>query len=154
MNKVLLFAGTTEGKNIAAACRNQGLELWVSVATEYGKSRIEPAANIQVLCGRKDEEGIKQLLSEIEPELVIDATHPYAAVVTENVRAACKEKGVEYLRLLRDVGAEDDSFVFVEDTESAAAFLNTVEGKILLTTGSKELDKFAAVEDFAERIYA
>ncbi len=154
MNKVLLFAGTTEGKNIAAACRNQGLELWVSVATEYGKSRIEEAGNIHVLCGRKDAEGIAQLLDEIEPELVIDATHPYAAVVTENVKVACKEKGVEYLRLLREGGAEDDSVVFVEDTEGAAAFLNTVEGKVLLTTGSKELDKFAAVDDFAERMYA
>ncbi|MBQ9912135.1 MAG: precorrin-6A/cobalt-precorrin-6A reductase, partial [Firmicutes bacterium] len=111
MSKVLLFAGTTEGKNIASACRNQGLDLWVSVATEYGKSRIEPAGNIHVLCGRKDAEGISQLLDEIKPELVIDATHPYAAVVTENVKAACREKGVEYLRLLRDGGAEDDSFV-------------------------------------------
>ena len=154
MSKILLFAGTTEGKNLAAACRNQGLELWVSVATEYGKTRIEPADNVHVLCGRKDAEGIAELLGEIKPELVIDATHPYAAVVTENVKAACVEKGVEYLRLLRDGGAEDDSFVFVEDTESAAAYLNTVDGKVLLTTGSKELDKYTAVDNFAERIYA
>ncbi|MBO4818858.1 MAG: precorrin-6A reductase [Firmicutes bacterium] len=154
MSKILLFAGTTEGKNLAAACRDQNLELWVSVATDYGKTRIEPADNIHVLCGRKDAEGIGQLLEEIKPELVIDATHPYAAVVTENVKSACGEKGVEYIRLLRDGGTEDDSFVFAEDTESAAAFLNTVEGKVLLTTGSKELDKYTAVKGFEERIYA
>ena len=154
MTEILLFAGTTEGKNLAAACRNQDLKLFVSVATEYGKTRIEPADNIQVLCGRKDAEGIGQLLDELRPSFVIDATHPYAAVVTENVKAACREKGVEYVRLLREEGASDDSFVFVEDTESAAAFLNTVEGKVLLTTGSKELDKYTCVKDFAERLYA
>ena len=43
MNRVLLFAGTTEGRRIAAACRGRSLELHVSVATEYGKTLIEPA---------------------------------------------------------------------------------------------------------------
>ena len=155
MTKVLLFAGTTEGKNLAYACRDQELELWVSVATEYGKTRIEPADNIHVLCGRKDAEGIEALLDELGPELVVDATHPYAAVVTENVKAACSKKGVEYLRLLRGGdGEEDDSFIFVADTEAAVDFLNSVEGKILLTTGSKELDKYTAVKDYKDRIYA
>ena len=154
MTKILLFAGTTEGKNLASACRDQDFELFVSVATEYGKTRVEPAENIHVLCGRKDAEGIARLLEEIKPVTVIDATHPYAAVVTENVKAACKEKGVEYIRLLREEGASDDSFVFVEDTDAAAAFLSTVEGKVLLTTGSKELDKYTCVKDYAERLYA
>ena len=138
MTKILLFAGTTEGKNLASACRDQDFELFVSVATEYGKTRVEPAENIHVLCGRKDAEGIARLLEDIKPVTVIDATHPYAAVVTENVKAACKEKGVEYIRLLREEGASDDSFVFVEDTDAAAAFLSTVEGKVLLTTRSEE----------------
>ncbi len=155
MTKVLLFAGTTEGKNLASACRDQDLELWVSVATDYGRTRIEPAANIHVLCGRKDSEGIEAMIEEIGPSLVVDATHPYAAVVTENVKAACGKKGVEYLRLLRDgKGEEDASFVFVSDTEEAVDYLNTVEGKVLLTTGSKELDKYTAVKNYAERIYA
>jgi precorrin-6x reductase len=54
MTKILLFAGTTEGKNLASACRDQDFELFVSVATEYGKTRVEPAENIHVLCGRND----------------------------------------------------------------------------------------------------
>ena len=86
---VFIFAGTTEGKNLAAACRNQNVELYVSVATEYGRSRIEEADNIHILCGRKDTEGIKKLLEDIGPSAVIDATHPYAAEVTRNIRAAC-----------------------------------------------------------------
>ena len=155
MTKVLLFAGTTEGRNLAAACRNQDLDLYVSVATEYGKTRIDNADNIHVLCGRKDAEGIGKLLDELKPSLVVDATHPYAAVVTQNVKSACREKDIEYLRLLRDgQDAKDESFIFVSDTDEAVAFLNTVSGKVLLTTGSKELDKYTAVKDFKDRIYA
>ena len=155
MTKVLLFAGTTEGRNLAAACRNQDLDLYVSVATEYGKTRIDSGDNIHVLCGRKDAEGIGKLLDELKPSLVVDATHPYAAVVTQNVKSACREKDIEYLRLLRDgQDAKDESFIFVSDTDEAVAFLNTVSGKVLLTTGSKELDKYTAVKDFKDRIYA
>ena len=155
MTKVLLFAGTTEGRNLAAACRNQDLDLYVSVATEYGKTRIDNADNIHVLCGRKDAEGIGKLLDELKPSLVVDATHPYAAVVTQNVKSACSEKDIEYIRLLRDgQDAKDESFIFVSDTDEAVAFLNTVSGKVLLTTGSKELDKYTAVKDFKDRIYA
>ncbi len=155
MTKVLLFAGTTEGKNLASACRNQDLDLYVSVATEYGKTRIDNADNIHVLCGRKDAKGIGKLLDDLKPSLVVDATHPYAAVVTQNVKSACSEKGIEYLRLLRDgQDAKDESFIFVSDTDEAVAFLNTVSGKVLLTTGSKELDKYTAVKDFKDRIYA
>ena len=34
MNEVILFAGTTEGRLVAEACRNQPIELYVCVATE------------------------------------------------------------------------------------------------------------------------
>ena len=37
MNDVILFAGTTEGREIAEACREKNLTLHVSVATEYGE---------------------------------------------------------------------------------------------------------------------
>lgn len=39
------------------------------------------------------------------------------------------------------------------DTASAVAWLSAHPGKVLLTTGSKELDAYTAVENFAERLY-
>ena len=79
MTKALLFAGTTEGREIAQGCRGKNIELTVSVATEYGETLIEPADNVHVVSGRKDENGIAALIRETGAELVIDATHPYAA---------------------------------------------------------------------------
>lgn len=48
---------------------------------------------------------------------------------------------------------EEDA-VYVENTEEAAEFLNSTTGNVLVTTGSKELKKFMAVQNYRERIYA
>ena len=155
MNDVILFAGTTEGRLLAEACKGAPLTLHVCVATDYGETLIEPAENIRVLAGRRDGAAMEALIAETGAGLVIDATHPYAAVVTETVKAACEKTGTEYVRLLRAMEhSGTDACVFVPDTAAAAAYLNGVEGNVLLTVGSKELAGYTAVRDYAARLFA
>ena len=84
--------------------------------------------------------------------LVIDATHPYASEVTANIKAACAESGAEYLRLLRP-RTPAEGVKTVQDTAEAVEWLKGHEGKVLLTTGSKELDAYTAIPNYAERLY-
>ena len=46
MCKVLLFAGTTEGREIAGRLKDTKVKLTVSVATDYGETLIDKADNI------------------------------------------------------------------------------------------------------------
>ena len=155
MNSVLLFAGTTEGRRIARGCRNSAVELHVSVATEYGETLIEPAENIHVVHGRKNADEIAAMLRETGAELVIDATHPYAAEVTRTLQEICREQGTEYLRVLRDQERVFPEICeFVDDTDAAVAYLNGVQGNVLLTVGSKELARYTEVTDAQSRLYA
>lgn len=155
MTKALLFAGTTEGREIAEGCREKKIELTVSVATEYGETLIEPADNVHVVSGRKDESGIAALIRKTGAELVIDATHPYAAEVTKKLRAVCAQEGVDYLRVLRKEDHEDlTGCVLVDDTQGAVDYLNGTEGNVLLTVGSKELAAYTAVSDWQTRFFA
>lgn len=155
MNDVLLFAGTTEGRRVAEACRGRNVTLHVSVATEYGETFIEEADNIRVLAGRKNADQIAALIRETGAELVIDATHPYADSVTRTLRTVCEETGTDYLRLLRSedhIGTEH--CVFVDSTEGAVAYLNSVLGNVLLTVGAKELSRYTGVTDYKTRLFA
>lgn len=99
------------------------------------------------------------------PKLVLDATHPYARVVTEQVAALCRELDVPYQRVLR--GSEQTASaetgkaalktapVFVVDSlHDAVECLKQDSRSVLLTTGSKELEAFAADPAMRERIYA
>ena len=155
MSSVLLFAGTTEGRTIAQGCKGKDIQLTVSVATEYGETLIDPADNVKVISGRKDGAAIAALIRETGAELVIDATHPYAAEVTKTLKAVCAGEGTEYMRVLR---GEDHSglagCVLADDTAGAVAYLNTTEGNVLLTVGSKELAAYTAVKDWKTRLYA
>ena len=155
MSDVILFAGTTEGRLIAEACRGKPLELYVCVATEYGQTLIEPAENIHVLAGGKNESGIEKLLLEHPGSLVIDATHPYAQGITEDVAGACARLGMKYVRVLRAEQHEGaDNCVFVENTAAAAEYLENTTGNILLTVGSKELAGYTGITNYRERVFA
>ncbi|MCL2317950.1 MAG: precorrin-6A reductase, partial [Methanomassiliicoccaceae archaeon] len=85
---------------------------------------------------------------------VIDATHPYATKITGKIKAACNETGSEYIRLLRSESKEYDGVIVVPDVSSAVEYLKGTEGNILVTTGSKELEKYTAIKDYKERVFA
>lgn len=104
--------------------------------------------------GRIPVDGIIQMLSDTKFDLVIDATHPYAASITESAARACAETGTEYLRLLREESDKVSDFTCVLNAEAAALFLSKTDGNILLTTGSKDLKTYSKVKDFTDRAYA
>ncbi len=146
--KILIFGGTTEGRVLARALCEDGHTVTVSCATVLGVEELR-GLPCEVLHGRLDTDQIAELVRGFD--LVIDATHPYAVEITANVRAACEQAAVPLKRVLRERGAASDC-VQVRSCEEAAEYLRGTEGNILLTTGAKELGKFAELNP--ERLYA
>ncbi len=155
MYKICVFAGTAEGRELVTfLTAQQNVRVMACVATEYGEMLLEPAENLTVSAQRLQEEEMVALFERERFTLVVDSTHPYAPIVTENIAAACKATDTEYLRLLREnVDAPEDA-VFAANVDEAVDYLNTEEGNILLTTGSKELARYTAIRDFDQRVYA
>ena len=154
MCNICVFAGTTEGRELVEFLAGQPVQATVCVATEYGETLLPEAENVTVLAGRIPVAGIIRMLQETRFDLVIDATHPYAASITESICTACRETETEYLRLLRQSCDPKEALVCVENAAEAAAFLANTEGSILLTTGSKELAAYSGILDFTQRVYA
>ena len=154
MYKVIVFAGTTEGYALSQFLSRHQIPVCACVATEYGSKALEEDTCLHVKTGRMTAEEMAAFLSQERPELVLDATHPYAAEVTANIREACEKIKTDYQRVLREESVESRSAVYVEDTEAAVAYLEQTRGNILLTTGSKDLEKFTKLTDYQERIYA
>ena len=142
--KILLFGGTTEGRVLAQKLLALGHAVTVSVATALGAEMLGDFPKDHILTGRLEQPDIARRLPDYA--LCIDATHPYAVEVTKNIQAACEATGTPLRRLLRQESATEATWVTVESTEQAAAFLQTTEGNILLTTGAKELPAFASLD--------
>ena len=155
--EILVFAGTTEGRELAERLADAGVHCTVSVATEYGAQILGPGEGRTVLQGRLTQEQMEFLIREEGFTCVVDATHPFATEVSEQIRKACEETGVEYLRLSRDTGEDvpADGFGVYEAAtmEEAAGILRGIPGNLFLTTGSKDLPVLVEGIGDPERIY-
>ena len=157
MSQVFLFAGTTEGRRLARRLGAAGIETTVSVATEYGALVLEEAAlgdTVQVLHGRMDRDGMTAAIRKEDPEIVVDATHPYAVEASDNIRAAAEKAGVSYLRLKRKTKDSPDRKVLrFGEVDQVIPALQRTTGNILLTTGVNTLARFAGAEGIRDRLY-
>ena len=155
MKEILIFAGTTEGRKLSECLSKADILHTVCVATEYGEIVLSENACAHVHRGRMDVEEMSAFISDGQFSAVVDATHPYAQVVTENIRNAMKGMDIPYIRLKRET---DDSYDYdkirsFECNEDCAEALLQINGNILLTTGSKELSVYCGHESIKDRLY-
>ena len=155
MKEILLFAGTTEGRKLSEILVSSGIYHTVCVATEYGEIVLKENSFMTVHRGRMDGNQIRKFIQNGEFVAVVDATHPYADIVTENIKAAVKGMDIPYLRLKREtkLSPKEENVVYFESNEACAKALEEVQGNILLTTGSKELKKYCVSEDVKSRLF-
>lgn len=155
MNTVVVFAGTAEGRTLSEYLSRRKIQVTACVATKYGESLLTENEYLNVHAGRMDREQMADFIKKEGAGLVVDATHPYAAVVSQNVSQACQDVKAEYIRLIRDYGTEDsDDMIPVSSVEEAADYLAGTKGNILVTTGSKELAKYTVIPDYEKRVFA
>ena len=162
MSKLLVFAGTTEGRELlevlSHSVNESILSVYACVATDYGRDLLpEGLPHIHIQSGRLMEKDMSALMKEQGFDYVIDTTHPYARAVSENIKAACEKSGCKYIRVQRASGITQNmqkgGCLFFESHEDVVEYLNTTTGNILLTIGSKELYKYTKVEEFQKRLF-
>lgn len=168
MCRILIFGGTTEGRLLAEYCHQQEIEAYVSVVSGYGADLLPESEYLHVLSGRMAGEAMEGFMKRASIRAVFDATHPYAAEATRNIKEACGRAGVSYLRVTRESAAAENpggdsgkgpaaafasQVVYVHSVEEAVCYLKDREGDILVTTGSKELAAYTALPGYEERLY-
>jgi len=173
----LIFGGTAEGRQVSDYLCEKHIAHTVSVATEYGEEVLHPQPERHIHQGRLDMEQMQEFMRDGQYALVVDATHPYAVEVSKNIQEACRRENVQYLRYLRtqkqeerlnkEAAGEADSTrsacenageisgaFYVDSAREAADYLETQQGGIFLTTGSKELHVFTEAISDKSRIFA
>ena len=176
--KILIFGGTTEGRKLSEILSKSGHKITLSVTTQYAatiatknsqlstlNSPLPEALNSQLFTSRSSpklpkalnaplaESEMLELLKKNDFDCVIDATHPYAAAATQNIKSACRAAGIKYLRLIRPESALNPNIQYVPDAASAIETLNENDEKALLAIGSKELKAFTNVKNYTQRLF-
>ena len=97
--RLRVFAGTTEGRLLCEWLSGRGIGARAYAATEYGGELLGDLPGIEVRTGRLDERAMESELAGAG--IVVDATHPFATLASENIRAASQAAGARYVRLAR-----------------------------------------------------
>lgn len=152
---VCIFGGTTEGRLLAEFLSENIINADLFVATEYGEQFVKNLNHINVHHKRLDEHEMIELFQNNKYDFVADATHPFAKAVSENLSRAATRCGLNYLRVIRE-SKKTDSCTYFNSIDEIVKYLNdraASEENILLTTGSKDLDKFANIKNYEKRAY-
>lgn len=114
--KVVIFGGTTEGRQLAGYLiqlnkqqKMQKIQVHVCVASEYGAQVLPEDDALKVHVGRLEQADMQEFLQEVQADICVDATHPYAVIVTQNIYRACKEVDVPYIRVRRVMQEEPEN---------------------------------------------
>ncbi len=146
MVNLLILGGTGEAADLARqATTRPGLKVTTSLA---GETRDPAPLEGTVRSGGfGGADGMADYLRQSGIDLVVDATHPFAAVISENVAEACSAVGVALVHLVRPpwVRQDGDTWIEVDDLGQAAA--EVVGRRVFLTIGRVELGRFAGMED-------
>ncbi|MBQ7848471.1 MAG: precorrin-6A/cobalt-precorrin-6A reductase [Clostridia bacterium] len=139
MERVLIFGSTPESRSTARMLRQRGRQVVMSVTSEYARSLLPPGTMCHV--GKLDEAGMLQLAREVAPHRIIDATHPYAVLASQNIRSAAAELGLPYEQVHFDniENAWRDSVEWVDTHEALIGAIVREKGNMLLGIGRDPL---------------
>ena len=145
---ILILGGTGEARSLAERLVALGHEVTTSLAGRTS-SPLLPVGRLRV--GKFG--GIPGLVSYLEARRVdrlVDATHPYAGLISINAVAAAARTGIPLVRYMREpwIEAPDAHWQHVADAAAAAAAL-PAGATARVTTGHEGLADFLARNDLS-----
>jgi precorrin-6A/cobalt-precorrin-6A reductase len=143
--RLLILGGSSEGAMLARTlASDQRFESTLSLA---GRTQHPAESPIRARSGGfGGVEGLARYVTETRIDILVDATHPYAAKMKRNAVEAAALAGIKLLAIRRPPWAPEsgDTWILVADLDAAAAALGDQPKRVLLTTGRKELAPFKA----------
>ncbi|TCK98653.1 cobalt-precorrin 6A reductase [Natranaerovirga hydrolytica] len=152
---ILLLGGTSDSLLIAEQLSVLTQSFVISTTTEYGKNIANSRFKNQVICGKMTQEDLKAFCIQNKIKIIIDSTHPYAQVISQNAIAVCKDRAMDYYRYERPLEdyEMEKKVIMCTTYEEAGDIVNKGVGNVLLTTGSKNVEKIVKAIEDRDRIY-
>ena len=145
MAKILILGGTTEARRLAEKLASRvDLEVMLSLAGRTA-SPVAHAVPIRV-GGFGGARGLADHLSAQRIDALIDATHPYANIISANAAAAARKAAVQFVALRRPSwkALAGDRWIEVSDARAAVEAIGPASRNVFVALGRNELAPFTA----------
>ncbi|WHA41323.1 cobalt-precorrin-6A reductase [Agrobacterium larrymoorei] len=142
---ILILGGTADARILAGRlAKDSGHRILLSMAGRT-KNPVEQPVPVRI-GGFGGAEGLANFLRSEGFDLLVDATHPYAARISANAVQAAGRAGIPLVTLARPawVPMQGDNWNAVADVEAAVATLGAETKNAFLALGRQELLPFEA----------
>jgi precorrin-6A/cobalt-precorrin-6A reductase len=143
MPRILILGGTTEARLLGERLARRGdLDVTLSLAGRTA-APVPHAVPVRV-GGFGGATGLADYLAAERIDALIDATHPYATVISENAAAAARQTGMPFVALHRPAwrAVAGDRWIEVTDTGAAVRAIGEKGRSVFVALGRNELGPF------------
>lgn len=145
---IWIIGGTSEARELVESIKDLD-NFIVTVATESGKEFLDTK---NLLIGRMNTKEMEDFIEKNKISILIDMSHPYAEIVSENAKAASQSRDIEYIRYIRKKSLISRG-IYLDSYEECYDYLKIIRGTVFLTTGSKNIEDFERVRGDNRYIY-
>jgi len=146
---IWIIGGTSESSEIID--RIKDLDNYIAtIATEGGKEFVSTE---NLVVGRMDYNGMKEFVEKYKISLIVDLSHPYAEIVSENAQKVAKYRNIHYIRYVRSKIDIKSKAIYVNSYEECYEYISNISGTIFFTTGSKNIGDFEKIRGNNRFIY-
>lgn len=146
---IWIIAGTSEGREIIE--RIEDLDNFIAtIATDGGKEFINTE---KLIVGRMTYEEMIHFSKRHNITMIVDLTHPYAKIVSQNAKKLAEELNIKHIRYTRDKVDSLSNAICLESYEEAYQYISNISGTVFFTTGSKNIGDFEKIKGNNRFIY-
>ncbi len=141
---VWILSGTSEGPELANLLINLNFVVFVSVVSLKASEAYPKNLKLHIITGRiKDEEEIKKIILKNNINYVIDATHPFALIISKQLSKACNHINKPLYRYERNFEKLNSNSIIINDFKGIGD-IELKNKNILLAVGSRSLNEIAS----------
>lgn len=146
---IWIIGGTSEARELVERIDNR-TDYIVTIATEGGKEFLDTD---NIFVGRLNKDEMIQFVKDNDINTIVDLSHPYAKVVTNNASIISNELGIKYLRYVRNKTDYGNDAISLKSYDECFEYLTKIRGTVFFTTGSKNIGDFEKVRGNNRYIY-
>ena len=146
---IWIIGGTSETRIILDRIKDLKHYI-VTIATPEGKEFID-TENLAI--GRMDDQEMIHFVQKHRVSLIVDLSHPYAKIVSENSKKIAEAMDIPYIRYERERTGKRENAIYLSSYEECYDYLTNIKGTVFFTTGCKNIGDFEQVRGDNRFIY-
>ena len=160
--RILLLGGTKDSTNIIEHVKNNyDAYILTTTTTEYGAKLAKESGSDEVIARPLPKDELTEIIKKENIDLLIDATHPFAAHITQTSVSIANELKMPFIRFERPItnleNIDTSHIHYVNSFDEAGKLIENefIEGNVLHFAGAntmEEILKHVSVDRFYPRI--